>query len=108
MNFLEKSGPIAGLRLGMVLALVTGLAALGLAQQPGGGKPATSPHVRTEYVHQEVQADAVVQSLNDLDGQGWEVFQVVPTWQIKNENGEGALVPKSYQVFGRRPVRDAK
>jgi hypothetical protein len=86
-------------------AVVLGLGLMALAQ----GKPAkpAAERVRLEYLHQEVQADALVQNLNDLDGQGWEVFQIVPGWAIKSENSESVLVPKAYQVFGRRP-KDAK
>jgi hypothetical protein len=69
--------------------------------QIGGAKP---PVRRFEYVHQEILASALTQSLNDLDGQGWEVFQVVPTWQIKNENAETILSPRAYEVFGRRAI----
>lgn len=99
---------VTGLRLWAALALVGAGTALALAQQAGGDRAAQRPRVRMEYVHQEVQADAVVQTLNDLDSQGWNIFQIVPTWQFKNENSEGALIPKTYQVFGRRPLREAK
>ena len=57
-----------------------------------------------EYVHQEVLANALTQSLNDLDGQGWEVFQVVPIWQIKNDNAETILAPRAYELFGRASI----
>jgi hypothetical protein len=81
------------------------LGAVLLAYGRAGGEPTQNAQNRTklEYVSQEVQADGLVQTLNDLDGQGWDVFQVVPHWTIKNENNETAFVPKSYQIFGRRP-----
>jgi hypothetical protein len=69
--------------------------------QLSGPRPAAR---HFEYVHQEILASALTQSLNDLDGQGWEVFQVVPSWQIKNENAETVLAPRAYEVFGRRAV----
>ena len=57
-----------------------------------------------EYLHQEVKSDAVVQTLNDLSKQGWEVFQLMPNFTIKNDNGETSLSPTGYQIFGRRPL----
>jgi hypothetical protein len=86
-------------------AVVLGIGLIALAQ----AKPAkpVADRIRLEYLHQEVQADALIQNLNDLDGQGWEVFQIVPSWAIKSENSESVLVPKAYQVFGRRP-KEAK
>ncbi len=69
-----------------------------------GSTPASSAKPKLEYLHQEVKSDAVVQTLNDLDKQGWEVFQVIPSWTIKNDNGETALTPTSYQLFGRRAL----
>ena len=76
------------------------LAPLAISQFNGPRPPAR----RFEYVHQEILASALTQSLNDLDGQGWEVFQVVPSWQIKNENAETVLTPRAYEVFGRRAI----
>ncbi|HEV3165686.1 MAG TPA: hypothetical protein VGZ22_16785 [Isosphaeraceae bacterium] len=90
-------------RIWFAIALVAALSALAVAQQPKAAPDAT--RVRMEYVHQEVQADAVVQTMNDLDGQGWNIFQVIPTWQIKNDNGQSELQPRAYEVFGRRPAK---
>lgn len=86
--------------LAMTLLFVAGITALATGQV-GGVKP---PARHFEYVHQEILASVLTQSLNELDGQGWEVFQVVPLWQIKNENNETTLSPKAYEVFGRRLV----
>jgi hypothetical protein len=86
--------------LASLLILGAGLTALA-SGQIGGVKP---PARHFEYLHQEILASALTQSLNDLDGQGWEVFQVVPSWQIKNENSETILSPRAYEVFGRRVV----
>jgi hypothetical protein len=58
-----------------------------------------------EYVHQEVLIADLTKSMNDLDGQGWEVFQVVPVWQIKNDNADTILAPRAYEVFSRRPEK---
>jgi hypothetical protein len=88
------------LTLAATLLVVAGLTALA-SGQIGGAKPPTR---RFEYMHQEVLAAALTQSMNDLDGQGWEVFQVVPSWQIKNENAETVLSPRAYEVFGRRSM----
>ena len=46
----------------------------------------------------------LVQTLNDMGKQHWEIFQIVPTWSINNENNVTEMVPKGYQIFGRRPV----
>jgi hypothetical protein len=81
--------------------VLAGMATLAFAQFGGAGAPAAKP--KMEYLHQEVQSDAMVQTLNDLDGQGWELFQVVPVWSIRTDNGETSLAAKTYQVFGRRP-----
>jgi len=81
--------------------LVLSIAAVAYAQvgpTPSSAKP------KLEYLHQEVKSDAVVQTLNDLDKQGWEVFQLMPNWTIKNDNGEASLSPTGYQIFGRRPL----
>ena len=108
MRLSGKLCSLSGIRIWVALLLVGSFAALALAQQAGGDRAPARPRVKMEYVHQEVQADAVVPTLNELDSQGWNIFQIVPTWQFKNENSEGALVPKAYQVFGRRPVKSAQ
>jgi hypothetical protein len=95
-----KSLRVRRITLVSCLVLITGLAALAYGQI-GGAKP---PSRHFEYVHQEILANTLTQSLNELDGQGWEVFQVVPSWQIKNENGETIFSPRAYEVFGRRVV----
>ena len=82
------------------LLLVIGLTALAYGQI-GGAKPVTR---HFEYLHQEIQANSLTQSLNELDGQGWEIFQLAPSWQIKNENAETVLSPRAYEVFGRRAI----
>jgi hypothetical protein len=92
----------------LALALLAALGALAYAQQPNAASTGAQAIVHMEYLHQEVQADAIVQTLNDLDGQGWSIFQIVPAWQLKNENGEASLVARTYQVFGRRPARAGK
>ena len=50
-------------------------------------------------LQQEVQADAIVQTVNDLDAQGWDLFQIVPAWTFQNANGEATLIAESYHVF---------
>lgn len=83
------------------IALVAGSALIAHARL-GGDEPPDRP--RMEYLNQEVQADAVVESLNNLDKQGWDVVQIIPVWKLQEEGAGNTLVPKSYQVFGRRPV----
>lgn len=95
-------------RRGWLLGLVLGLGVARLAfAQLGGVAPDPRPATK-EFTQQEVQAALVVQTLNDLGKQRWEIFQIVPTWTINNANGATEMVPKSYQVFARRTVSDAK
>ena len=84
------------------IALVIGSTIVARAQNLGiTGAPA-----RYEFLNQEVQADTVVESLNDLSKNGWEVFQIIPVWKIAPvPGGDNGLIPKSYQVFARRPPR---
>jgi hypothetical protein len=91
------------LRSLLVLALLVSSAALAYAQLGGSGAATSRP--KQEYLHQEVQADEIVKTLNDLDGQGWDLFQIVPVWKFNNDNGNATLEAKSYQVFGRRPLK---
>jgi|GEM_PF-4721596 len=92
--------------LGVTLILI--LAKLSSAQfGEAQGKP-NSAAPAMEFTHQEVQAETVVQTLNDLSKQGWEIFQIVPTWTVGNQNGGTELTPKTYQVFGRKPLAEAK
>ena len=84
------------------LCLLLAVAVMASAQLGGGGPASGKP--KLEYLHQEIKSDAVVQTMNDLDKQGWEVFQVIPSWTIRNDNGETSLTPTGYQLFGRRPL----
>jgi hypothetical protein len=106
MSALKRSALFRGAWLWASLIVVAGTAAVAYAQFGGAGFPRERP--RMEYLQQEVQADAIVQTLNDLDGQGWDLFQIVPAWTLKNDNGETTLVAKTYQVFGRRALKPAK
>lgn len=82
-----------------LLVMGVGIATLAFAHQDPVKAPARP---KMEYLSQEVQADAVVPTMNDLDAQGWDLFQVIPIWEFKNANGANTLEAKSYQVFGRR------
>jgi hypothetical protein len=95
-----KSLRVRRITLVSSLVLIAGLSALAYGQI-GGAKP---PSRHFEYVHQEILANTLTQTLNELDGQGWEVFQVVPSWRIKSENDETILSPRAYEVFGRRII----
>jgi hypothetical protein len=106
MSTFKRSVWLRGAWLWLSLAVVAGTAAVAYAQFGGAGVPRERP--RMEYLQQEVQADAIVQTLNDLDGQGWDLFQIVPAWSFKNDNGEATLIAKTYQVFGRRPLKTGK
>jgi hypothetical protein len=83
--------------------LLVASAGLAYAQIGGGaGAPPAPARPVQEFTHQEVQAAAVVATLNDLSKQGWEVFQIIPAWTIKSEDGTTDLAPKFYEVFARR------
>ena len=85
--------------------VLAGSATLAFAQLGAGNLP----RPRLEYHKQEVPASTFVTTVNDLDGQGWEVFQVVPVWTLERGNDEQTkLVPQSYEVFARRPLKPGK
>jgi hypothetical protein len=90
-----------GLLLGLIVVFCAARFALA---QLGAAKPKQEI---LEFTQQEVQAAQVVPTLNDLAKQRWEIFQVVPVWTVTNANGGTDMVPKSYQIFGRRPVGSA-
>jgi hypothetical protein len=104
----ERQRLFSDLGLWVALGFVCVFATIAWSRQPADAPAAVDQAARMEYLHQEVLADSVVQTLNDLDGQGWNIFQIVPTWQFKNDNGENALVPRGYQLFGKRPLKGAK
>ena len=85
--------------------IIVGSATLVFAQFGPGGPPKP----RLEYHKQEVPASTFVTTVNDLDGQGWDVFQVVPVWTIERGNDDQTkLVPQAYEVFARRPLKPGK
>ena len=87
--------------------ILAGSATLAYAQFGGAG--GQSPRPKLEYHKQEIPASTFVATVNDLDGQGWEVFQIVPVWTLEKGNDDQTrLVPQSYEVFARRPVKAGK
>ncbi len=89
------------------LALLAGSTIIANAQL--GGASSEKPRPQLEYLNQDIQANLVVESLNELDKQGWDVFTIIPVWKFENQGGDNSgLIPQSYQVFGRRPVQAAK
>ena len=90
----------------VMVAAILAVASAGLAyaQLAGGGGAVVAHRPVQEFTHQEVQAAAVVATLNDLSKQGWEVVQIIPSWTIKSEDGTTELHPKFYEVFARRPM----
>jgi len=56
-----------------------------------------------EYTQQEVQANGLVETLNEMGKQRWEVFQVVPIWKFQDQGGGAEMAPIRYQILGRRP-----
>ena len=89
---------------GLGLAVVLGAATLALAQFGGGTTPVTPVPQATEYTQQEVQANALVETLNELGKQKWEIFQVVPVWKFQNQGGDTEMTPHRYQIIARRPL----
>jgi hypothetical protein len=89
---------------GTGVLLVVGFATLAFAQF-GPGQPI--PRLQ-EYTQQEVQANALVETLNEMAKQRWEIFQVVPIWKFQDQGGGAEMSPVRYQVLGRRPKVDVK
>jgi hypothetical protein len=90
---------------GPLLVLVLGISTLGLGQI--GGKGADSAQVQ-EYTQQEVQANALIETLNELGKERWDVFQVIPVWKFEDKGGGAEMTPVRYQVLGRRHKADGK
>jgi hypothetical protein len=84
--------------------LVLASAGLAYAQLAGNSAQPAKAAGAYEFTHQEVQAASVIATLNDLSKQGWEVFQIIPAWTIKNDDGATELTPKFYEVFARKPA----
>jgi hypothetical protein len=99
MSYLLRPWRHPRVAIGTALLFIAVLAAATSGQVTGKG-----PARHFEYVHQEVSPDVLTRTLNDLDGQGWEIFQIVPSWGIKNENAETILAARAYMVFGRRNI----
>jgi hypothetical protein len=92
--------------LGTGLLLVAGLSTMAFAQFGGmGGMKKPTP---TEYTQQEVQANSVVETLNEMGKQNWEIFQVVPIWKFQDQGGGAEMTPVRYQIFGRRTKAEEK
>src|SRR4051812_44089932 len=82
---------------GPLLLLVLGLTTLASAQR--GEAPGMAVQ---EYTQQEVQANALVDTLNEMGKEHWEVFQVVPIWKFQDQGGGAEMSPIRYQVLGKR------
>lgn len=96
-----------------VLAGVLVLGAVAAAWRPGE-TPASAAQDqaqagrRLEYTSVGVSSPNIVEAMNNLDKEGWKVFQVIPIWKFNNDAGQNELVPMSYQVFANRPLAPAK
>jgi hypothetical protein len=88
------------------LLLLLGLSTLAPAQFGGGGGPSVAPTM--EYTQQEVQANGLVETLNEMGKQRWEIFQVLPVWKFQDQGGGAELSPVRYQILGRRPKGEGK
>jgi hypothetical protein len=89
--------------LGAGVLLVLGLTTLAYAQY------GASPGSRViEYTQQEVQANALVETLNEMGKQHWEIFQVVPVWKFQDQGGGAEMAPIRYQIIGRRAKAEEK
>jgi hypothetical protein len=86
------------------LLLVVGIATMARAQlgvEAGTTRPAAPSTM--EYTQQEVLTNSLVDTLNEMGKQHWEIFQVVPVWKVQDQGGGAELVPVRYQILGRRP-----
>jgi hypothetical protein len=89
----------------MGLLLVLGVTTLALAQL-GGAAP--NPVSVQEYTQQEVQANALIETLNEMGKGNWDVFQVIPIWKFEDKGGGAEMTPTRYQVLGRRNKVDGR
>ena len=89
------------------LLLMLGVSTLASAQFGGMGPGPPKPTL-LEYTQQEVQANALVETLNEMGKQHWEIFQVVPIWKFQDQGGGAEMTPVRYQILGRRPRAEEK
>jgi hypothetical protein len=89
-----------------MMLLVLGGATLGLGQI--GGKGGEAPQQVQEYTQHEVQANALIETLNEMGKERWDVFQVIPVWKFEDKGGGAEMTPARYQVLGRRNKVDGR
>jgi hypothetical protein len=94
---------------GLGLVLLIGLTTMAFAQYGGVGSTAKPPAPPTmEYTQQEVLANSLVETLNEMGKQHWEIFQVVPVWKFQDQGGGAEMAPIRYQIIGRRAKSEEK
>jgi hypothetical protein len=93
---------------GSALLLLLGLTTMALAQHAGKG--GTNPPAPTtmEFTQQEVLANSLVETLNEMGKQHWDIFQVVPIWKFQDQGGGAEMTPIRYQILGRRAKAEEK
>lgn len=89
--------------IGICCAAATLFAALAPAHGRRVAEPAPRP--ASEFTTISASSEAVVDSLNNLDRQGWDVMQIIPVWKLSQEEGVTELQASSYRIFARRPVK---
>lgn len=82
-------------------------ATLFAALAPAHGRRVAEPAPRTplEFTTIAASSEGVVDSLNNLDRQGWDVMQIIPVWKITNDAGATELQASSYRIFAKRPLK---
>jgi hypothetical protein len=90
----------------LILTLLAGLTTIAFAQLGGSG--GSKPGPRMEYTQQEVLANSLVETLNEMGKERWEIFQVVPVWKFQDQGGGAEMSPVRYQLLGRRPRAEEK
>ncbi|GAC1308724.1 MAG: hypothetical protein NVSMB14_13210 [Isosphaeraceae bacterium] len=103
MSLFQRPPLMSARGLLLVVAFVL-LAAITIIGRSSANSERRVERQHLEYVREEVEAANVVAKLNELDRDGWDVFQVVPTWNVKNDDGSTSLVPQKYQIFGKKPI----
>ncbi len=82
-------------------------ATLFAALAPAHGRRVADPAPRpaSEFTTIAASSEGVVDSLNNLDRQGWDVMQIIPVWKLSQDAGATELQASSYRIFARRPVK---
>lgn len=89
------------------IAICCAAAAIFAAVSPAHGRRIAEPAPRTplEFTTIAASSEGVVDSLNNLDRQGWDVMQIIPVWKLSQDSGATELQASSYRIFAKRPLK---